>query len=145
MTNADMPKVHEGRNVKRFREMLGVKQEALAAGLGEDWTQKKVSLLEQKEIIEPAILEQVAKILNVPAEAIRNFDEEQAIHNIQNNYDSAVVNAGPTINYKCTFNPLDKWAEEIAENRRLYERLLQAEKEKMALLEKIVAGQKKKH
>jgi transcriptional regulator with XRE-family HTH domain len=145
MTNADMPKVHEGRNVKRFREMLGVKQEALAAGLGEDWTQKKVSLLEQKETIEPAILEQVAKILNVPAEAIRNFDEEQAIHNIQNNYDSAVVNAGPTINYKCTFNPLDKWAEEIAENRRLYERLLQAEKEKMALLEKILAGQKKKH
>ena len=145
MTNADMPKVHEGRNVKRFREMLGVKQEALAAGLGDDWTQKKISLLEQKETIEPAILEQVAKILNVPAEAIRNFDEEQAIHNIQNNYDSAVVNAGPTINYKCTFNPLDKWAEEIAENRRLYERLLQAEKEKMALLEKILAGQKKKH
>jgi transcriptional regulator with XRE-family HTH domain len=145
MTNADMPKIHEGRNVKRFREMLGVKQEALAAGLGDYWTQKKVSLLEQKETIEPAILEQVAKILNVPAESIRNFDEEQAIHNIQNNYDSAVVNAGPTINYKCTFNPLDKWAEEIAENRRLYERLLQAEKEKMALLEKILAGQKKKH
>ena len=145
MTNADIPKVHEGRNVKRFREMLGVKQEALATGLGEDWTQKKVSLLEQKEAIEPAILEQVAKILNVPAEAIRNFDEEQAIHNIQNNYYSAVVNAGPTINYKCTFNPLDKWAEEIAENRRLYERLLQAEKEKIALLEKILAGQKKKH
>lgn len=145
MTNADMPKVHEGRNIKRFREMLGVKQEALAAGLGDDWTQKKVSLLEQKETIEPAILEQVAKILNVPAEAIRNFDEEQAIHNIQNNYDSAVVNAGPTINYKCTFNPLDKWAEEIAENRRLYERLLQAEKEKMALLEKVLAGQKNKH
>lgn len=145
MTNADMPKVHERRNVKRFREMLGVKQEALAAGLGEDWTQKKVSLLEQKETIEPAILDQVAKVLNVPAEAIRNFDEEQAIHNIQNNYDSAVVNAGPTINYKCTFNPLDKWAEEIAENRKLYERLLQTEKEKIALLEKILSEQKKKH
>mgnify|MGYP001551983140 CR=1 FL=1 len=51
MINADMPKVHEGRNIKRFREMLGIKQEALAAGLGEDWTQKKVSLLEQKETI----------------------------------------------------------------------------------------------
>ena len=62
-----MPKVHEGRNVKRFREMLGIKQEALAAGLGEDWTQKKISLLEQKETIEPGILDQVAKILNVPA------------------------------------------------------------------------------
>ncbi len=54
-------RVHEGWNVKRFREMLGIKQEALAASLGEDWTQKKVSLLEQKETIEPAILDQVAK------------------------------------------------------------------------------------
>jgi DNA-binding XRE family transcriptional regulator len=34
-------KIHEGRNVKRFREMLGIKQESLAAELGEDWTQKK--------------------------------------------------------------------------------------------------------
>ncbi len=124
--------------------MLGIKQETLAAGLGEDWTQKKISLLEQKETIDPPILDQVAKILNVPADAIRNFDEEQAIHNIQNNYDSAVVNAGPTINYKCTFNPLDKWAEEITENRKLYERLLQTEKEKIAILEKLLAGQKKR-
>jgi hypothetical protein len=89
-------------------------------------------------------LDQVAKVLNVPVEAIRKFDEEQAIHNIQNNYDSAVVNAGPTINYKCTFNPLDKWAEEITENRKLYERLLQTEKEKIALLEKLLTEQKKK-
>lgn len=89
-------------------------------------------------------MDQVAKVLNVPVEAIRKFDEEQAIHNIQNNYDSAVVNAGPTINYKCTFNPLDKWAEEITENRKLYERLLQTEKEKIALLEKLLTEQKKK-
>ncbi len=79
--------------------------------------------------------------MNVAAEAIKNFDEEQAI---QNNYDSAVVNAGPTINYKCFFNPLDKWAEEITENRKLYERLLQTEKEKIAILEKLLAEQKKR-
>ena len=130
--------IHQGRNVKRFREMLGIKQEALALELGDDWNQRKVSLLEQKETIESELLEQIAKVLKVPAEAIRNFDEEAAIHNIQNNYDSAVVNAGPTINYKCNFNPLDKWAEEIAENRKLYERLLQAEKEKMEILQKLL-------
>lgn len=39
--NLDMPKtIHEGRNIKRFREMLGLKQDALAYELGEDWTQK---------------------------------------------------------------------------------------------------------
>ena len=38
MTTTDMPKVHKGRKVKRFREMLGIKQDALAPELGEDWT-----------------------------------------------------------------------------------------------------------
>lgn len=118
--------------------MLGIKQEALAAELGDDWTQRKISLLEQKEVVEPALLEQVARVLKVPVDAIKNFDEESAIHNIQNNFDSSVINGGPTINYKCNFNPLDKWAEEIAENRKLYERLLQAEKEKMELLKQLL-------
>src|SRR5690606_9319432 len=73
-------KVHHGRNVKRFREMLGIKQEALAAQLGDDWSQKKISLLEAKEIIEPALLDELAKALNVPSEAIRNFSEEVAFN-----------------------------------------------------------------
>jgi len=64
--------IHQGRNIKRFREMLGIKQEALAYELGEDWNQKKISLLEQKELIENNILAQVAKILKVPVEAIIN-------------------------------------------------------------------------
>lgn len=48
--------IHQGRNVKRFREMLGIKQEALASELGEDWNQRKISILEQKETIEPDII-----------------------------------------------------------------------------------------
>jgi len=130
--------VHHGRNIKRFREMLGIKQERLAYELGEDWTQKRVSILEQKEVIEQDILDQVSHILNIPAEAIKNFDEDTAIHNIQNNYDHSVINAGPTVNLKCTFNPIDKWVEALEENKRLYERLLQSEKEKVDLLQKIL-------
>ena len=119
--------IHQGRNVKRFREMLGIKQEALAAELGDDWTQKKISLLEQKEEIEPELLEQVAKVLKVPAEAIKNFDEEKAIYNIQNNYEGSNTNAtniGPAayMNYQCTFNPIDKIVE-------LYERMLKEKDE----------------
>lgn len=83
--------IHEGRNVKRIREMLGIKQDALALELGDDWNQKKISLLEQKETIEAPILEEVAKALKVPVEAIKNFDEEKAIYNIQNNYDNAAT------------------------------------------------------
>jgi transcriptional regulator with XRE-family HTH domain len=108
-------KIHQGRNIKRFREMLGKKQETMAAELGGDWTQKKVSLLEAKEEIEPGILQEVAKALKIPAAAIENFDEEAAINIVANTFsDEASAFAQ---NYKCTFNPLDKVVE-------LYERQL---------------------
>src|SRR5258706_6896986 len=97
--------IHEGRNVKRIREMLGIKQEALASELGDDWSQRKISLLEDKETIEPKVLEQVAKALKVPAEAIKNFDEESAINIIANTFH----NTNGLINYNPTFNPLDKY------------------------------------
>jgi hypothetical protein len=63
--------IHQGRNVKRFREMLGIKQEGLALELGDEWNQRKVSLLEQKEVIEQELLEQVAKVLKVPLRLLK--------------------------------------------------------------------------
>lgn len=135
-TTTDRPKkVHEGRNVKRFREMMGIKQEALAASLGEDWSQKKISVLESKEKIEDSLLAEIAAILKVPEEAIRNFDEERAVNIIANTFqDDAIAYAE---NYKCTFNPLDKLMETVeelkklhAEKEALYERLLKAQERK---------------
>jgi transcriptional regulator with XRE-family HTH domain len=134
--------IHQGRNVKRFREMLGIKQEGLALELGDDWNQRKVSLLEQKEVIEPELLEQVAKFLKVPVDAIKNFDEEKAVNIIANTFNDE--SAAFVQNYKCTFNPFDKWAAEIVENRKLYERLIEAEKEIIVLLKKLVEERKKK-
>jgi len=128
-------KIHQGRNIKRFREMLGIKQEALAFELGEDWSQKKISILEQKELIETDILTQVAKILKLPVEAIENFDEDSAINIIANTFhDSAVANTftdGAQANFNCTFNPLDKMVE-------LYERMLLQQKEMIDKLEKLI-------
>ncbi|GAA6764180.1 MULTISPECIES: helix-turn-helix domain-containing protein [Flavobacterium] len=128
-------KIHQGRNIKRFREMLGIKQEALAFELGEDWSQKKISILEQKELIETDILAQVAKILKLPVEAIENFDEDSAINIIANTFhDSAVANTftdGAQANFNCTFNPLDKMVE-------LYERMLLQQKEMIDKLEKLI-------
>jgi transcriptional regulator with XRE-family HTH domain len=74
--------IHEGRNVKRIREMLGIKQDALAIELGDDWNQKKTSLLEGKETIEPQILDEVAKALKVP---VVRFDVQSivALHKLQ--------------------------------------------------------------
>lgn len=130
-TTDDMPKaIHQGHNIKRFREMLGIKQDALASELGDDWTQKKVSLLESKESIEPDILEQVARVLRVSTDAIRNFNEEAAF-NFINNFNDNSVNHGPLNNYNCNFNPVDKVVE-------LFERLLASEKEKTDLMKEIL-------
>jgi transcriptional regulator with XRE-family HTH domain len=98
MTNTDRPagRVHHGRNIKRFREMFGIKQEALALELGDEWSQKKVSRLEENERVEEDVLEQVAKILKVPVEAIKNFDEQAIINiisNTVNNSDNATGNS----------------------------------------------------
>lgn len=121
--------IHLGRNIKRFREMFGIKQEGLALELGDDWNQKKISLLEQKEVIEPELLEQIARVLKVPVEAIKNFDEEKAVHIISNTFnDSSILNG---INYNPTFNTIDKIVE-------LYEALVKSEHEKVELMQKIL-------
>ena len=131
-------KVHQGRNVKRFREMLGIKQEALAYELGDDWSQKKISLLEKKETIEVPLLEQISGALKIPVEAFQNFDEEQVVNVISNTFtsnDSSTLNA---INPYCTFNPIDKIIQLYDEKIVLYERMLKEKDEMMARLERLI-------
>lgn len=112
-------KIHEGKNIKRLREILGVKQETLAEELR--MTQQNISLLEQKESIDLAILKDVARALNIPVEAIKNYSEDQTMNIISNTFrdQSGFCNSL----YYPTFNPIDKVVE-------LYERLLQMEREK---------------
>ncbi len=143
---ASNPKIHEGRNVKRFREMLGIKQDALAFELGDEWNQQRISTLEQKEKIDSEILEQVAAILKIPAEAIRNFDEEQAVNIISNtfhdssfvNHDSSFVNLGNTNTFN--INPLAELRRLHEEKMELYERMLKEKDEMMGRLERLIWG-----
>ena len=126
---------HIGRKIARIRELRGMKQETLAEELG--ISQQSVSQIEQSETLEDDKLERVAKALGVSKEAIENFSEEAIFNNIQNNYEGSTINAGPTINHQCTFNPLDKLIEAYEENKKLYERLIQAEKDKTTSLGKM--------
>jgi len=116
---------HIGRNIKRIRELLGVKQDALAITLGDDWNQQKISYLEAKEEIDGPLLDQVAKALKVTPDAIKNFNEEAATNYINTFNDHST---GAFNNFNCTFNPIDKVIE-------LYERML---KDKDALIEKLL-------
>jgi hypothetical protein len=121
---------------------LTLKQEALAFELGEDWNQQKISLLEQREKIDSDILEQVAAILKIPAEAIRNFDENQAIQIITNTYhdfkDSAFVNNGNTPTFNV--NPIEEIRKLHEEKVVLYERMLKEKDEMMERLERLIEG-----
>ena len=108
-----MPRVHQGRNIKRFRDILGVKQEALAAKL--EMTQQAFSKLEQKEQIDEKTLNKVAEALQIPVEAIKNMTDEAAFNIIGNTFQND--SSAYVYQYKCNFNPIDKVVE-------LYERML---------------------
>lgn len=140
MTHNTMPtnKIHEGRNIKRFREMLGIKQDALAADLGDDWNQQKISLLEQKETIEPTLLQEISAALKIPVEAIQNFDEEQAINIISNTFDNC--NQPASVFYNSTINPVEQIMKVHEEKIALYERMLKEKDEMMERLERLIEG-----
>ena len=128
-------KNHIGRKISRIRELRDMKQEALAAALG--ISQQAVSNIENSETVEEAKLEEIAKALGVTAEGIKQFSEEAVFNIISNTYhntssDTSTLIAS-SLNYQPTFNTVEKIVE-------LYERLLQAEKDKVAYLEKLLSS-----
>jgi transcriptional regulator with XRE-family HTH domain len=136
---------HQGENIKSIREIRKMKQETLAELMGDDWTQKKISLLEGKENIEPELLEQAAKALNTSVDAIKNYDPEAVIQFITNNFtfnDQSINQGGGSTNNYCTFNALDELMEAMEENKKLYERLLQAEREKVEMMRELLDAKK---
>lgn len=130
-------KKHFGRNISRIREMKGMKQETLAELLG--ISQQKMSVLENTADLDDAKLNDIAKALEVPTQAIKEYSDERMINYVNNFYDNS-SSQGNSFNQGmyATFNPLDKLVEAYEENKKLYERLLQAEKEKLAYVEQLL-------
>lgn len=142
---------HQGRNLKRFREMLGIKQESLADQLGPGWSQKRISLLEGKEFIDDATLAEVAVKLEASPDIIRFFSERVARECVLQLYGQRP--AAPAV--ASTFAPpgapsdtvannaLHAYLEQcrilIQEQKRLYEELLLCERKHSATLEKLLS------
>lgn len=123
-------KRHVGRNLQKIRVYLGMKQEALAADLGVN--QQVISRIEKQEEIEEGLLNQIAGVLGISSEVIKDFDVERAIYNI-NSYKDATISPGATTTVYAGvqhINPIEKVVE-------LYERLLQSEREKIELLKNV--------
>ena len=92
-------------------------------------SQQNVSKLEQSAVIPEDTLERLAQGLGVSPEFIKNFNEEKAVYNIQSN---TVLNDNSLNQYQPTiYNP-----SEVDKIVQLFEKLLQSEKEKGALLSK---------
>jgi len=139
MTTEATPKAHLGRNVRHFRQESNLKQDELADRMGDPWTQKKISQLEAKAIIEDSILEQVARALEVSLEEIKEYSDAPIVNNnIQNNYEGSNTQGANVANNNlyCTFNPLDKLVEAYEEIKRLNAELIKEKDEKIALLTK---------
>lgn len=122
---------HIGRKISKLRELRGMKQEALATAMG--ISQQAISKIEQSPEVEDHALEKIAEVLGLTTEAIKNFSEEAVFNIISNTFhntssDNSTLIAS-SLNYQPTFNTIEKIVE-------LYERLLQAEKEKNELLNK---------
>ena len=116
-----------GANLKRWREWRGIKQEVLADKIGV--SQATLSGYEKKDELEPEVLEKITKALDIPIEAITELNEGALINIYSGTWQDNATAAGSIQNQ--TFTPID----EIVE---LYERLLKAEQEKVAMLHEII-------
>jgi hypothetical protein len=79
-------------------------------------------------------------VLKMPVEAFTKLDEDGAINIIANtvtNHDQSAL-----VYYHPVINPMEKWMEALEENKKLYERLLQSEREKVELLERMLNERK---
>ena len=120
-TFQDRDQIHLGRNVQRVREIVGVKQTALAEACG--WSQQQMSKLENSEFIDEGTLDIIASQLGVSAEFIKNFREELAIYNIQsyNTFNDHAINSSqhnkPEIEYNSN-DQLVKLLEKFIEEDR---------------------------
>ncbi|MGV3685099.1 MAG: helix-turn-helix domain-containing protein [Daejeonella sp.] len=128
METTTPPASHIGKKISRIRELRGMKQESLALELG--LSQQMVSKIESSEEVEAELLDKIAKALGLSAEAVRNFSEEAIFNIIGNTYHDNSA----SLNYQCSFNPIDKIVALYDEKVELLQRLLQSEREKNEIL-----------
>ncbi len=116
-----------GRQVKRFREAIGMKQETLAKELGT--SQQNISYYEKQEDIDDELFTQLAKGMGITPEVLKDYNAEAPILNI-----SELRENSQAFNYIHNFNPIDKILEQSSKIEELYKALLKSEQDKIEIL-----------
>src|SRR5690606_8481122 len=80
-------KIKQGEVVAKLRRMQGIKQDALGKMCPSQFSQQRISELESQVVIDEPTLEELADALGVTVEFIKNFNDDNAIYNIQHNHD----------------------------------------------------------
>ena len=117
--------VHLGNNIAKLRGMRRLTQKEMASKL--NLGQPEYSKIEQRSEIDDELLNLIANALEIPAEAIKNFNEAATINIITSTlHDNAgSVNNNPVYN----FNPIEKLIE-------LYEQIIKDKDEIIEMYKK---------
>jgi hypothetical protein len=127
--------VHQGHNVRFFRQALGLKQDQLVDLLGPGWSQAKLSKTESKAELEDDEKKKIAEALNISEDLIEKFNEREGMNIIHNTFsqfsNGAIGNA-----YQPIIHPVDQLIQ-------VYERQLKELKDEIAELRKELREQRK--
>jgi len=96
--------MHIGHNIKRIREIQGIKQEAFGQLCRSKYSQQRISDFENMVALDEPLLEELAMALGVTPEFVKAFKDENVIYNIQNNNNSTFSDNSVGLNAQPTFN-----------------------------------------
>ena len=85
--------MHIGHNIKRIREIQGIKQETFGQLCRNRYSQQRISDFENMVALDEPLLEELATALGVTPDFVKSFKDENVIYNIQNNSNTFNDNA----------------------------------------------------
>ena len=133
-TSKNTKEVHHGKNVKRLREIMDIKQAALGIEIGV--SQQSMSRLENSHSINDKTLMDIANTLKITIGGIKNFDENKFIEIITeflngNDSHTSTIKANHK-NY--AFSSFDKETPLLKENLNKYDVSSKDEKDEITAL-----------
>ena len=148
MTNekVNIKKIHLGRNIKKLRQYKNISQDYLAEKM--QTTQQYISKLENKVEIDDETLEKLAIILDTPVNTIKEMVDDSPINYYNTLHDNATLNGANSNNENITYrihthsinkfievyekqlkDMKNSFAQQMEEQKKLYERMLNDKEE----------------
>jgi len=96
--------MHIGHNIKRIREIQGIKQEAFGQLCKSKYSQQRISDFENMVAFDEPLLKELSDALGVTPDFVKSFKDENVIYNIQNNNNSTFSDNSVGQNAQPVFN-----------------------------------------